>query len=97
MSSVDGGSEDQDSVDTGSEDMTLDSEEDISYTSTQSCGGAGPMSPNFSSSSSSSSSLTSTGAEDSEMDMTCACEGDRNTEHEVGWTECVGQYNIFTQ
>ena len=42
MSSVDGGSEDQDSVDTGSEDMTLDCEEDISSTSTQSCGGAGP-------------------------------------------------------
>ena len=94
MSSVDRGSEDQVSVDTGSKDMTLDCEEDISTSSTQFCGGAGPVSLN-SSSSSSSSSLTSTGAEDSGMDMACACEGD--TEHEVGWAECVGQYNIFTQ
>ena len=100
MPLVDGSSEDQDLVVTGSEDMTLDCEDDTFSTSTQFCDRTGPMSPDHysfsftssysfsSSSSSSSSSLTSAGGEDSGMDMTCVCEGDKDTDYEVGWTEC---------
>ena len=71
-------------------------------TSTLFCDGVGPISPNHScfsftssyslsssSFSSSSSSLTSAGDEESGMDMTCICEGDKDTEHEVGWTKCT--------